>query len=63
MKRKLIKIIKKIRQFYFNRKIKKRAKKYGENLKVNAKSNVNSNTILGDNVNFNGMQINGGGKL
>lgn len=32
-------------------------------LKVNAKSSVNFNTYLGNNVNFNGMEIRGTGKV
>jgi len=39
------------------------AKKTGHNLKVNGWSVVNSNTVLGDNVNFNGMKIIGGGSV
>lgn len=36
---------------------------YGKNLRVNHKSRLGRNTILGDNCNFNGMQIIGGGKV
>ncbi|WP_295723465.1 acyltransferase [uncultured Methanobrevibacter sp.] len=35
----------------------------GSGLKVNGKSIVNSNTTLKDNVNFNGMTIQGNGKV
>ena len=38
-------------------------KSYGIGLKVNTKSSVTVNTILGDNVNFNGMIIKGGGNV
>ena len=36
---------------------------YGKNLRVNHKSRLGKNTILGDNCNFNGMQIIGGGEV
>jgi acetyltransferase-like isoleucine patch superfamily enzyme len=35
----------------------------GYGLKVNGKSSIGKNTTLGDNVNFNGMQIGGGGNV
>ena len=35
----------------------------GTNLKVNRKSSVTKKTILGNNVNFNGMIIKGGGRV
>ncbi|QHE54384.1 acyltransferase [Pontibacillus sp. HMF3514] len=41
----------------------KRVKAVGEGLKVNGKSTVTSNTVLGNNVNFNGMKITGGGDV
>ena len=37
--------------------------KCGENLRVNHRSRLGKNTILGDNCNFNGMIIVGGGKV
>ena len=39
------------------------AKSYGSNFKVNGESYVTPNTILGENVNFNGMKIQGNGKV
>ena len=38
-----------------------RAKQFGINLHVNGWSKVSKNTILGNNVNFNGIQISGEG--
>ena len=38
-------------------------KSYKEPLQVNGKSCVNTNTTLGQNVNFNGMMIYGGGEV
>jgi len=43
--------------------ISKRIKSCGKNLKVNHKSKIPSNTILGNNVNFNGMKILGKGQV
>ena len=63
MKKKILFAIKKLKQVYFGLKVKKKAKSYGKNLKVNWKSNVNNQTILGNNVNFNGMEINGKGSV
>ncbi|XCN73779.1 MAG: acyltransferase [Candidatus Electrothrix aestuarii] len=39
------------------------AKSYGSNLKVNGKTTVTNNTVLGNNVNFNGMSITGRGRV
>ena len=47
----------------YRRKVKKIAVKCGKGLKVNNPSNVTPNTFLGDNVNFNGMKIQGKGKV
>jgi len=57
------KLIKKMLKYFYKRKIIKQAKSYKEPLKVNGYSFVNSNTILGKNVNFNGMKIKGNGKV
>lgn len=59
---KINRIIKKyILQKVFSIPVKLRAREYGDSLKVNAYSRVTKNTILGNNVNFNGMIIKGGG--
>ena len=47
----------------YRRKVKKIAAKCGKGLKVNNPTNVTKNTFLGDNVNFNGMKIQGKGKV
>ena len=39
------------------------AKQVGAGLRVNGKSCVTKNTVLGNNVNFNGMEIGGGGHV
>ena len=43
--------------------IKRKAKGSCKNLRVWGKSKINNNTIIGDHVNFNGMTINGLGKV
>jgi chloramphenicol O-acetyltransferase type B len=57
------KILKKLVQFYYTRKVKKLCGSFELPLKVNGKSNVTRNTFLGKNINFNGMMISGGGKV
>lgn len=47
----------------YTSKVKHSAAKAGENLRVNNRSLVNSSTYLGRNVNFNGMEIIGNGKV
>ncbi len=59
-------IKKKVKQglkVYYRKKVEKRARSVGGNLHVNAKSSVTENTTLGNNVNFNGMEIVGGGSI
>ena len=50
------------KKFYLHR-CQKVAKSYGNNLKVNGESYVTPNTTLGNNVNFNGMKIQGKGNV
>ena len=52
-----------IKRPYFNFLVISKAKRVGKNLKVNGRSSVTNNTILGDNVNFNGMVIQGTGMV
>ncbi|TLS35163.1 acyltransferase [Pseudalkalibacillus caeni] len=54
---------KKILKPYFTLRVKKNAKSVGVGLTVNNKSYVNSKTILGRNVNFNGLKIAGKGAV
>jgi len=71
IKRKIIKFLIKISFFinnrfkrpYYNFLVRLSAQKVGKNLMVNQKSKVTSNTIIGDNVGFNGMIIKGHGKV
>ena len=53
----------KILAFFYKCFVKYRAKSVGENLHVNHLSIVSKNTILGNNVNFNGMRISGAGNV
>ena len=48
---------------YYTKRIRKMAKQVGAGLRVNGKSCVTKNTVLGNNVNFNGMEIGGGGHV
>lgn len=48
---------------YYNHKIRRQAQTVGSGLRVNNKSSVTKSTILGNNVNFNGMKIGGSGKV
>lgn len=63
MKKYIIKFFKRINKYFFTLKIEKTALEVGKGLKVNGKSSVNKNTILGSNVSFNGMTISGCGKV
>ena len=55
------KLINSIMSFILTLIVRLRCKKSGVKLQVNSFSIVSRNTILGDNVNFNGMRISGGG--
>lgn len=59
----LYKIFNKVLNLYYRYKIKSVIKKCGQNLKIGSKSNVNSNTIIDDNVTINGLEVSGYGKL
>lgn len=50
------------KKFYLHR-CRRVAKSYGDNFKVNGESYVTPNTTLGNNVNFNGMKIQGSGNV
>ena len=56
-------IFNKVKQKFYLHRCKKVAKSYGDNLKVNGESYVTPNTTLGNNVNFNGMKIQGNGNV
>ena len=57
------KLINKILSFVFTSIVHVKCKKSGVKLKVNGFSIVSKKTILGSNVNFNGMKISGGGNV
>ena len=59
----MISVIDKLKKKIYLHKVQRVAKSYGNNLKVNGNSYVTPNTTLGDNVNFNGMKIQGSGKI
>lgn len=54
------KIIQNLKKRYYTNRIKKQCKRCGKNLHVGHMSNVTANTILKNNVSFNGMDIRGG---
>lgn len=54
-------MIKNITRNYYTNIVKKQCKRCGKNLVVNHLSSVTSNTILKNNVHFNGMKVQGGG--
>lgn len=56
-------LIKNIVRFLYTFIVKQKVKKYGNALKVNKYSAVTKNTVLGDNVNFNGIKISGYGNV
>jgi chloramphenicol O-acetyltransferase type B len=53
----------KIKRFFYKKSCVKQVKKVVHPLYVNGKSNFGSNTFLGKNTNFNGIDINGCGKV
>jgi chloramphenicol O-acetyltransferase type B len=50
---------KKILCYFYTLKVKVQAKSSGQGLTVNGKSSVTTHCVLGNNVNFNGMRIDG----
>ena len=65
--KKILKRLKKkvsiVRRIYYTAWVKFKANSVGKNLKVNFKSDVNRKTVLGNNVNFNGLKVGGRGSL
>ena len=55
--------MKNIATIYYTSLVRKRCRRCGKNLVVNHPSSVTANTILKNNVNFNGMKIQGGGMV
>ena len=48
---------------YYTFKVRQQAQEVGDDLIVNGPSRVSPNTVLGDNVKFNGMEVRGDGLL
>ena len=63
MNHQIKKIIKKLIQKYYSWRVKRKCASFGVPIKVNSKSIVTSKTHLGNNVNFNGIRISGGGTV
>lgn len=55
--------VKRIKTAFYTGIVRRKAAKSGLRLKINGKSRVTTTTTLGDNVNFNGMQISGKGDV
>lgn len=53
----------KLKYFYYTNRAKHALGSYGKNLRVNNKCNFTRETFVGDSCNFNGIQIQGGGKV
>ena len=60
---KLKKVIIKVRKKQYVKQAKRVVKSYKEPLIINSKTVLTRNTFLGENTNFNGMRIPGGGKV
>lgn len=58
-----LKRIRVIKKWWYTRIVKKTCKSYGKDLRVNYPTSVTGNTVLGNNVNFNGLDIRGGGEV
>ncbi|MEZ4711349.1 MAG: acyltransferase [Caldilineaceae bacterium] len=56
-------ILKNIRKQYYTYRVARTAAKAGSHLQVNGRSQVTASTIIGNNVNFNGMTIVGTGEV
>jgi len=54
---------KRLRQLWYTPRVRLRAQACGEGPKVNGPTRINNNTYLGSNVNINGLQIDGRGKV
>lgn len=52
-----------IKQKYYTALAKRQLRSYGMRLLVNNKCHLGSNMYVGDYCNFNGMRVNGGGKI
>ena len=57
------KIINKFLRYIYTFHVQKKAKKTGYKIFINGFSKVNKNTILGNNIHFNGMKILGNGEV
>jgi chloramphenicol O-acetyltransferase type B len=55
--------LKSLESHHYQYRVKLDARKVGEDLSVNSRSKVNQKTVLGNNVNFNGLRIRGSGPV
>ncbi len=59
----VMRTFKRIEIWHCKQAVMKTVKIYGDGLKINGITRLNSNTTLGNNVNFNGMVMNGNGNV
>ena len=59
----VIRCTRRVRAWYFTARVRRRATRCGPGLRVNGRSQVTGNTTLGRNVNFNGLEITGSGRV
>ena len=57
------KIVIELKRYLYTKRVRKQCQRCGKNLRVNNLSYVTRNTVIRNNVNFNGMVIRGGGKV
>ena len=63
IKKAIAKLLTKLRILYYTKKAKKTCAIFGDVSQVNFKSNFTRNTYIGKNCHFNGIKVNGNGKL
>ena len=56
-------LFKKMEIWHSRQRAMRTVKTHGQNLKINGVTKLSPNTMLGNNVNFNGMEIQGAGKV
>lgn len=63
MRKKYRSLMKKIRVKKYNFLATRNIKSYGDNLRVKRRTRLNQNTVLGNNVHFNGLTVSGNGHV
>ncbi len=63
IKKIIAKLLSQLRVLYYTKRAKSICASTGEGIRVNHKCSFTRNTYIGNNCHFNGMSVNGGGKL